>query len=195
MAFKRQLSHLPASEFTSVRRDVADFKWRSELTVAEMPSPQRIAPYSLAIEADIDSQGTEIGSARLVILHDPEGSPAWDGRYRCVAYVRCDVDIDMATDPLLADVGWTWLKDGLDAHEAEYRAASGTVTAVTSRSFGGLATEPDDGQIEIRASWSPELDGRGIKPHLAAWQELLCYAAGLPPIAEGVVAFTRRSDR
>jgi len=38
--------------------------------------------------------------------------------------------------------------------------------------------------VEIRASWTPV--GEDLEPHLAAWGELLCAAAGLPPLPPGV---------
>jgi Protein of unknown function (DUF3000) len=97
------------------------------------------------------------------------------------------------TDPLLPSVGWSWLIDALDASNAEYDAPSGTVTSVSSESFGGMAAEPSRAEIEIRASWPPVLvDGAGLTPHLAAWGELLCTLAGLPPLPAGVVMMPSR---
>ena len=37
-------------------------------------------------------------------------------------------DAEMATDPFLPEVGWSWLTDALDHHGAHYKAAAGTVT-------------------------------------------------------------------
>ena len=48
----------------------------------------------------------------------------------------------MVTDPLLASVGWSWLLDALASHDAEYVAPSGTVTSVSSESFGSMSDEP-----------------------------------------------------
>ena len=45
--------------------------WRPELTVEEIPAPQRIAPFAAAIAADVDSDEEEVGNGRLVLLHDP----------------------------------------------------------------------------------------------------------------------------
>jgi hypothetical protein len=90
-------------------------------------------------------------------------------------------------------VGWSWLIDALDASNAEYDAPSGTVTSVSSESFGGMAEDPSRAEIEIRASWTPVLvDGAGLTPHLAAWAELLCTLAGLPPLPAGVVMMPSR---
>ena len=163
--------------------------WRPELEVEEIPAPQRIAPYAIAISADVEAAGVELGNGRLVLLHDPQGNPAWDGTFRCVTYARASVDTEMVTDPLLPGVGWSWLTDALDRHDARHCAPSGTVTSVSSESFGSMADEPHRAEVEIRASWTPLIHrGSDIAPHVEAWQDLLCMVAGLPPLPEGVVA-------
>lgn len=179
-------------EFERVSGQVQVFRWRPELNVEAIPSPQRIAPHSLAIEADLTTDGREVGSGRLIILHDPQGNDAWDGTFRCVSYARADVDFDMVADPLLSEVGWSWLTEALENNAAEYRAASGTVTTMTSRGFGGIASEPDRAEVEIRASWTAVLHEEGMNPHLAAWQSLLCLTAGLPQLPEGITPLTPR---
>ena len=96
-------------------------------------------------------------------------------------------------DPMLAGVGWSWLTEALDAHGADYVMPSGSVTCVSSESFGGMADEPPTAQLEIRASWSPVGD---LTPHVEAWGELLCTAVGLPPVPEGVATMpSRRGQR
>ena len=77
---------------------------------------------------------------------------------------------------------------------------SGTVTAVATESFGGMADEEATAQIEIRASWTPvasdEDESLAMGPHVEAWAELMCTAAGLPPVPEGVTAIpSRRGQR
>jgi hypothetical protein len=53
--------------------------------------------------------------------------------------------------------------------------------------------EPASAEIEIRASWSPVGSMTG---HVEAWGDLLCTAAGLPPVPAGVVAIpSRRGTR
>jgi hypothetical protein len=174
-------------------QDLLSAPWRPELVVAEMPAPQRIAPFAVAVSADVLVAGEEVGSGRLVLLHDPAGNDAWDGTFRCVTFAKADVDPEMVTDPLLAQVGWSWLMDALTEHGAEYRAPSGTVTSVASESFGGMAEEEPRAEVEVRASWTPLLrDGVGLAPHLAAWAELLCTTAGLPPLPPGVVPMPSR---
>lgn len=183
---------MPA-EFVRAVEQLRSARFRPEVFTEEMPAPQRIAPYASALSADVTSDGLDIGTGRIVVLHDPAGNDAWEGTFRCVAYARADIDPELVTDPLLAEVGWTWLTEALDAHGAAYAAPSGTVTTVASESFGGMATEPGTAQIEIRASWTPIGE---LTPHVEAWGELLCTAAGLPPVPEGVVTMpSRRGQR
>jgi hypothetical protein len=183
----------PPVEFARAVAQLRGAKLRSELFVEEMPAPQRIAPFSSALSADVTIDGTDIGAGRLVLLHDPAGNDAWAGTFRCVSYARAEIDPEQVTDPLLREVGWAWLIEALDAHGAEYLSPSGTVTSVSSESFGGMDREPGSAQIEIRASWTPVGD---LTAHVEAWGELLCTAAGLPPVPDGVAAMpSRRGQR
>jgi hypothetical protein len=178
---------------------------RPEILCEEMPAPQRIAPYASALSADVTVDGEDVGTGRIVLLHDPAGNDAWEGTFRCVAYARAEIDPEMANDPLLAEVGWSWLTEALAAHRADYTAPSGTVTKVSSESFGSMADESATAQLEIRASWTPlsaSLLGTGLStgldvgPHVEAWAELLCTASGLPPVPEGVTSMpSRRGQR
>jgi hypothetical protein len=177
--------------------ELQDADWRPELRIEQMPAPQRIAPYAAAITADVIPDGEPIGSGRLVLLHDPNGNTAWDGTFRLVTFVRAEIDREMVQDWMLGQVGWSWLLESLDNHHAGYRAPSGTVTSVMSESFGGMAEEPSQAEVEIRASWTPDFDdGSGLQAQLDAWSELLCTTAGLPPLPPGVVSIpSRRSSR
>lgn len=175
------------AEFTRALAEFSHVSWRGELEVAEIPAPTRIAPFSSAMTADVVVADEELGSGRLILLHDPAGNDAWEGIFRLVSFARSRVDPEMAADPLIAEVGWSWLTDSLASHGAEYVAPSGTVTAVCSASFGAMADDPPSAEVEIRASWTPVLDhGHGLAAHLDAWAELLCTTAGLPTLPEGV---------
>ncbi|MBA3309376.1 MAG: DUF3000 domain-containing protein [Nocardioidaceae bacterium] len=179
----------PPEEF---RRALDQFKaanLRPEIGCEDMPAPQRIAPYSAAMTADVTVAGEEVGGGRLVLLYDPAGNDAWQGTFRCVAYARADIDPEMVTDPLLGAVGWSWLMEALTAHDAGFLAPSGTVTRVASESFGGMEDEAARAEIEVRASWSPI---GSISPHVEAWGDLMCTAAGLPPVPPGVIAMPNR---
>ena len=171
---------------------------RPEVLCEEMPAPQRIAPYAAALSADVTVDGVDVGTGRIILLHDPDGNDAWDGTFHCVAYCRAEVELELVADPMLAHVGWSWLVDALDAHGAEHGNASGTVTRVATESFGGMADDGGTAQIEVRASWTPVLGATGldIAPHVEAWGELLCTASGLEPVPEGVAVLpSRRGQR
>ena len=180
-------------EFRAAVEQMRAAPLRPEIFCEAMPAPQRIAPFASALSADITVDGEDVGTGRIVLLHDPAGNDAWEGTFRCVAYARTDIDPEMVADPLLAEVGWTWLTEALDAHGAPYGAPSGTITKVASESFGAMAEEDATAQLEIRASWTPIGD---VGPHIEAWGELLCTAAGLPPVPDGVAPMpSRRGQR
>ena len=198
-------------EFQAAVASMRDARLRAEILCEEMPAPQRIAPYAFALSADLTIDGDDVGTGRIILLHDPAGNDAWDGTFRCVAYVRAELDPEMITDPLLGGVGWSWLVESLDAHGAAYRSPSGTVTRVATESFGGMADDGGSAQIEVRASWTPDFDppgstsgpngpdgphGPDAAPHVRAWADLLCMSAGLQPVPEGVAAMpSRRGQR
>jgi hypothetical protein len=192
MAARKELD-APPEEFQVALEQLRAARLRPEISCEEIPAPQRIAPYAAAMSADIMVDGDDVGEGRLVLLHDPAGNEAWTGTFRCVAYARAQIDPEMITDPLLAAVGWTWLTEALQAHGADHIAPSGTVTKVASESFGGMSDEPASAELEIRASWTPIGE---VGPHAEAWGDLLCMAAGLPPVPAGVVIMpSRRGQR
>jgi hypothetical protein len=150
-------------------------------------SAQRLAPYSYAIAAEVRiADGEELATGRLVLLHDPDGVEAWDGVLRLVAFASAELDPQMGVDPMLPAVGWSWLTGALDERAAAYRAAGGTVTQTTSTRFGDLAGPRTTIELELRASWTA--DDPDLAPHLHAFVDLLCAAAGLPP--EGVTVLS-----
>jgi hypothetical protein len=156
---------------------------REEVRVEPLRPPQRLAPWSYAISADVRLPGgDELATGRLVLLHDPDGAEAWDGVLRVVIFGSAEMDSQMGVDPMLPGVGWSWLTDALDERAAAYRAAGGTVTQTTSTRFGDVAGPRTSVELEVRASWTA--DTADMSPHLHAFVDLLCAAAGLPP--EGV---------
>lgn len=173
---------------------MVDHTWRPEMHVDRVPGPQRLAPHTAALTADLRLDGEDVAAGRLVLLHDPDGNPAWDGTFRCVVYIRASVDAEMAEDPLMTGVGWSWLMESLENRSCDFTAASGTVTIVNSESFGAVDATAASSEVEIRASWTPLLDeGAGMSQHLHAWADLLCTAAGVPPVPDGVVMMPRRA--
>ncbi len=188
MGARTNLEGIPAPfsrAVDEVKRAIA----RPELEIGEMPPPQRIAPWAYAMTADVVVGGAELGTGRFIVLHDPAGNDAWNGTFRCVTFARAEIEHEMATDPLITEVGWSWLTDALDDAGATHRSEAGSITVVRSESFGTMVDDEATAQIEVRASWTP--DG-SLESHAGAWMELLGKLAGLPPLAPGVVPLTRR---
>ncbi|MFB7330475.1 DUF3000 domain-containing protein [Streptomyces adustus] len=161
---------------------------RPQIEIEPTPPPQRLAPFTYALEAAVVDGDQELADGRLVLLHDPAGHDAWHGTFRLVTLVRAELEAEMAADPLLPEVCWSWLTGALQARGLGYGEPSGTVTRASSHYFGGLSARPAASQIEIRASWTPR-EGLGGVPdtagHLASWCDLLAQVAGLPPAAPG----------
>ena len=126
-----------------------------DLDFEDVAAPKRLAPYATAIAATAQRDGTDVAWGRLVLLYDPGGQQGWDGVFRLVAYIRADVEPEMAADPLLGEVGWSWLCEALDAHVPGYAMPSGTVTRVITEGFGAKQDELPLNGFELRASWSP----------------------------------------
>lgn len=177
--------------FTQAVQQLRSVRVRPEISLTETPAPARLAPYSLAINADVilpHDPDAELASGRFVLLHDPHGSEAWGGTFRAVTFVKAELEPEMTGDPLLTAVGWSWVLDALTEHDADYLMPSGTVTRVASESFGELDRDPS-AEIEIRASWTPRGD---MRDHFEAWCDLLTTCAGLPPLPPGVAKLSSR---
>lgn len=188
-------AEVPA-EFLRALHALRDRRLRPEVHLTEIPAPGRIAPYAVALTADVRAPGIDdqedddqAASGRFVLLHDPAGQEAWEGTFRVVSLVRASLDAETGADPLLCEAAWTWVTEALGGAQDGYHALGGTVTRVVSQSFGSLAERPTDVEVEIRASWTPDGD---VGAHLGAWSTLLCTAAGLPPLPDGVSALSRR---
>ncbi|WP_329137552.1 DUF3000 domain-containing protein [Streptomyces sp. NBC_01476] len=158
---------------------------RPEVRIEDTAAPRRLAAYAYALEATVLADGEELADGRLVLLHEPDGQEAWHGDFRLVTLVRAELEPEMAADPLLPEVSWSWLTGALTSRGAGFAEPSGTVSRASSHYFGAIGDRADDTQIEMRASWTP-LDrpaggGPDVAAHLAAWCDLLCQCAGLPP--------------
>jgi hypothetical protein len=176
-------------EFAQALNDLRGARLRSEVRLTEVPAPQRIAPYAVALTAEVVGAAAdedELASGRFVLLHDPSRPDPWDGAWRAVTFARAELEPELASDPMLGAVGWSWLTDSLTSRGLGFTAEAGTVTRVVSESFAGLSDRPASVEMEVRASWTPTAGNVGA--HLVAWADLLCTIAGLPPLPEGVVA-------
>lgn len=163
---------------------------RPEIVIEEVPAPTRLAPHALALSGEVipirHPDEEAIATGRFVLLFDPSAPHPWGGVWRVVTYAKASVEPELGQDPMLGQVGWSWLTDALDEHGLAYCAEAGAVTCVLSESFGAMADREQQVEMEIRASWSPQDDEIGA--HLQAWGDLLCTIAGLPPLPDGVVA-------
>lgn len=176
-------------EFIHAVESLTRCKVRPDVVVEPVKPPRRPARWSHALSAEVIGSDDTVATGRLILLGDPDSRDAWDGTLRLVTYASAELDADMARDPLLAEVGWSWLIESLEHHDARYTAVGGTVTQTTSARFGDLAGPPQVVELELRASWTPQEENLG--PHLLAWVDLLCTAAGVPPA--GVTALPSRS--
>jgi hypothetical protein len=176
------------SIFTEGVRALQSVRTRPEIEIEEITAPRNLAPYAYAISATVVRNDDEAADGRLILLHNPAGHQAWEGTLRLVTFVTAELDAEMAGDPFLPEVGWSWLTDALDHHGARYKAAGGTVTQTLSTKFGDLSGQPTTAEIEIRASWTPV--DRDLEAHHQAWCSLLASTAGLPP--PGVVSLRDR---
>jgi hypothetical protein len=204
-------------EFLHALGTLRKARCRGELHLAEIPAPARLAPFAVALGAEVlapgpgtaltpvhgpaamalaaasgtaDDDGTELATGRFILLHDPDGSAVWDGEFRIVTYIRAQLEPEMGNDEMLGTVAWTWLVEALENHKAPYRAAGGTATRVLSESFGTLADRPGSIDIELRASWTPATSD--VTAHLEAWSDMVCTFAGLPPLPDGVTPLPQR---
>jgi Protein of unknown function (DUF3000) len=171
------------SGFRAGLADAAGYGGEESFAVEDAPAPRRLAPYAVAAAATVQRDGAEVASGRLILLYDPDGQQGWPGVFRLVAYVRADVEPEVAADPLLGEVGWSWLTEALTSHAPDYQAESGTVTRVVTEGFGIKQDELPMTSFELRASWSPGDDpgDDDIAAHVAAWCACLAASAGLEP--------------
>jgi len=179
--------------FDDVVQQIREVRFRSDLAVTELDPPRGLAPHAFALAAEVrpeypDSVSGD-GSGRLVLLRDPAEPSSWGGEWRLVSFAQAPIEPDLARDPLLADVAWSWLIDALHRHGAGHHALAGTATTTISQGFGELAGSRDTAMIEVRASWTP--DGDWVA-QIDSWAEATCLLAGLPPGSEEVARLRPR---
>ena len=212
----------PPEVFAAAVGGIAELQPRPGLEFEPLPAPRRLASFShaLSVTAAEHRGGDEVdlGSGRFVLLYEPDGHEEWLGSWRCVTLLEAELEPDMAEDPLLADVTWSWLREALSG--LNYVALGGTVSRCTSSGFGELADQGTSTSVELRASWSPmppvdedirggglavqraaaaagrarwtpEEAWAGLAAHVGAWSDCLATAVGLPPELAGVARLPR----
>ena len=187
---------MDANAFERLVDQLRTFTPRAEVSLIEVPAPQKLATFAFAFSADVSNglladEENEIANGRFVLLHEPGGQATWDGEFRCVTFVSADLDPVMQEDPLLPEVGWSWFLESLERNQCVFNAPSGTVTRVSSASFGKLSPRNDEAEVEIRASWTPIItEPLELIKHIESWCNLISEVAGLPPVPEGVSAIS-----
>lgn len=184
---------MSSGAFARASDEILGERFRDDLQVATIAAPSSLAPDALALAGEIrpdpETGESTYGTGRFILLHDADEREQWGGAFRIVTFAQAPLETEIGTDPMLADVTWSWLIDALQSRSAGFDAAAGTATKTVSKGFGMLKAEGEGAQIELRASWSP----RGpLGPHVQAWAELVCMLAGLPPGSEGVAVLGAR---
>lgn len=185
-------------EFAAERLKQASF--RSELLVQEIAPPGQVASQSIAFSASLTHGNEQVdphvdspyGAGRLILLHNTQSPDEWGAPFRFVCFAQAPLELEIGTDPFIANVAWSWLLDALDSRKASFVNESGTATKTISTGFGSLATQTDVAQIEIRASWTPM--STDFERHAEAWGELLCLLGGLPH-EEGIASLGAQRTR
>jgi hypothetical protein len=146
-----------------------------------------------------DSDEPDDATGRFVVLFDPDEQPGWQGDFRVVTMVRTTLDAEVAADPMLDEVGWSWVTGAFNRAGLDAVALGGTVTRVLSTKFGALtgdnaswgdALGPESVDVEVRASWTPATTDLGA--HLQLWMDVLGTSAGMDSLPEGVTALASR---
>jgi hypothetical protein len=212
----------PPEVFAAAVGGIAELRPRPGLEFEPLPAPRRLAACSHALSVTAAEHGAEgeaeLGSGRFVLLYEPDGHEEWLGSWRCVTLLQAELEPEIAEDPLLADVTWSWLREALSG--LNYAALGGTVSRCASSGFGELADQGTSTSVELRASWSPmppvdedapggglalqhaaaaagrarwtpEQAWAGLAAHVEAWTVCLATAVGLPPELAGVARLPR----
>ena len=199
--------------FAAAVGGIAALRPRPGMEFEPLPAPRRLASYSHALSATVtepgaDGEEEELGSGRFVLLYEPDGHAEWQGSWRCVTLLQAEIEVEIAQDPLLPEVTWSWLSEALA--ELGCAALGGTVSRCASAGFGELEDQGVSTSVELRASWSPlppepEAGARwgarplwtpatawsGLAAHVEAWSRCLATAVGLPPELAGVARLPR----
>ena len=92
------------------RRELRAVRLRPEVVLEETPAPQRLAAVRARPQADVVVDDEELATGRFVLLHDPAGPEAWEGDLPRRHLRAGRLEPEIAADPLLTQVGWSWLR-------------------------------------------------------------------------------------
>lgn len=186
---------VPPEEFLIALDSLKGQSFRAEMHVKQIPGPTRIAPWSVALQAELNDCADldpdfYRGDAKFVVLYDPAGQPAWDGCMRIVIHARAPMDSDIGADELLGQVAWSWLIDALEHRGASLHNLTGTVTRVFDEAFSSTHRESVRVSAEVRASWTPATPY--LTEHLMAWADFSSQLVGLDPSLPGLSALPHK---
>jgi hypothetical protein len=158
---------------------------RAGLELQEVPGPKRLAPYAVAVAAEICRDDEQVASGRFVVLHDPQGQEGWRGDTRVVAFVSADVEAGDGRRPALAQSAGAG-SPSRSTSAGRTTRRGGTVTRTVSCRFGQIEDADEASEVEVGPPWTPLPGADGaldLGSHLRAWCDLLCSTAGLRPPA------------
>ena len=93
--------------FDSAVAELRETAFRDDITVREIPTPQGLAPFAIALSADVrpgEDGDSVYGTGRFILLHDPDEPDAWGGARRRVFIAQAPLGTEIGTGPRLADV-------------------------------------------------------------------------------------------
>lgn len=192
------MSFQAPAEFLAALESLKGHTFRPQIHVQQVPPPKKIAPWSVALQAEVNDSPTldpdfYRGEAKFVVLYDPEGQNAWNSTFRIVAHAQAPIEADISIDPLFGSVAWSYLEEALSAAYAPYHSLTGNVSRTFEETFTPDAS-PTRASIAVRASWSPA--DEHLHEHLQAWASWVAQLCGLAP--EGVTSlgdFHKRAAR
>ena len=179
--------------FTEALQSIRTVRVRPDVQLDEAPAPSRLAPDACALTVDPLDPDDDAYTGRFVLLHDPDGHDEWGGPFRAVVFAKARIEREVVHDPLLTEVGWSWVNECLNQHDLAVTNLGGTVTLSSGTGFGTLVDRVDEDSIEIRASWTPLQDPGEMDRHVQAWIDLIAQMAGLPIISDDVTPVGRRA--
>ena len=98
---------LPA-EFAAALKAIRRATSRAELVVTEIAAPAQLAPYSIALAANIQpvrhGSDSDLGTGRFILLYDPDEPEGWNGVFRVVCFAQAPLEVEIGLDPFLAEV-------------------------------------------------------------------------------------------
>lgn len=214
------LAQVPA-DFLHALGTLRKAKCRSELRLAEIPAPSRLAPYAVALGAEVFTRPTRPGPAPV---HGP-AAMAFSSETPDSPGKADDEDDELATGRfiLLHDPDGSAVWDGefriVTYIRAQLEADMGNDAMLGSvawtwlvdalenhsaqyRAAGGTATRILSESFGTLAERPETIDielraswtpaSSDVQAHLEAWSDMVCTFAGLPPLPPGVTPLPKR---